>query len=502
MKLPVGKIKRDDIAPLFEQSMTFHVDELCKVLAEYEPNQLYSHWNLLVRSIDEIINISLELDEEDEIEAFMQLDFNFMEGNNIDQLKKVLAILTDRFNADVATRFRNLALMCFAIDTSYKKQGFFDNNMVGFRLNTTGNAIVFFQSRRAYYVTLLNLIPKVANGTKQIKYIDILNYLQFPLDGCMIGITTAFYNLLFSQCLTDFEMQSDGHVATRNFEYDHLEGFFMEPQRLSLLDQMELRPDIIALKPMLDKADNKVFSFSEVANTMTLFQGAFEKYKVENTKEYKQLTDLFVNIAMYLQGDHDIIIDEDTFEEIAKRYPGLELYNASTTYFNNLNSVTPFQKSAGRYYTTVVLLSRFVYQTLSHSLLKNRSFQINSGFVFEDKVAKILEEKGFKLTNITRINHKEFDLITTKDGKVHNFQCKNNVIDIATVRYECEKLGRLNQRLIRHYDNALIKEEKREKLIQEKLGIADIEHYVISRYPVITRNKKIINFTNLDKWKE
>src|SRR5690606_37615974 len=97
----------------------------------------------------------------------------------------------------------------------------------------------------------------------------------------------------------------------------------------------------------------------------------------------------------------------------------------------NLNNYAPFQKGEGQFYTTVVLLTRFVYRTLSQSLLKNRTFQIHSGFIFEDKVSKILDNKGYKPTGITRINHKEFDLITIKDNKVFNFQCKNNYIDIS-----------------------------------------------------------------------
>src|SRR5690606_5026035 len=127
--------------------------------------------------------------------------------------------------------------------------------------------------------------------------------------------------------------------------------------------------------------------------------------------------------------------------------------------------------------------------------------QIHSGFIFEDKVSKILDNKGYKPTGITRINHKEFDLITIKDNKVFNFQCKNNYIDISRVNHDYKTIGRFNQRLCRYYENALIKEEKRENLIKSKTGINDIEHFVISRYPVITRNKRIINLVDLESRK-
>lgn len=100
------------------------------------------------------------------------------------------------------------------------------------------------------------------------------------------------------------------------------------------------------------------------------------------------------------------------------------MYIESDDYFENINSASPFQKINDRYYTTIVLLIRFAYKTLSKALLKNKTFQIHSGFVFEDKVLKILEKYGFTSTGITRINHKEFDLVTIKEKKYLIFNVK------------------------------------------------------------------------------
>ncbi len=289
-------------------------------------------------------------------------------------------------------------------------------------------------------------------------------------------------------------------TAKPNFEYSHLEGFFLEPERLSLMDQMELRPDIVSPKKYLPKADNKIFSFSEVANVMSLFEGVFDKYQIHKKMEFKELNSLFCDIAIYLKDDFHIVIEESDFKAISKSYESLVLYLDSDDYFENLNSYAPFQRVDGVYYTTVVLLTKFVYLTLSKSLLKNRAFQINSGFVFEDKTSKILKNKGYLPTGITRINHKEFDLITIKNNKVYNFQCKNNYIDISRVNYDYKKIGRLNQRLCKYYTKALEKEKNREDLIKEKTGFDDIAHFVVSRFPVITRDERIINFNVLESW--
>ena len=502
MKLPIGKLTGSQIDSVFEESIKYHIDSFYKTLSEYNPIHLYSSWRTITRSLEEMINIPLELDDEDEINDFLKLNFNFFNNSNISSLAKVMKILEEKFDKNVATRFQQLVIMLSAINGSYKISGVYENQHIDLNLTNTLNSIGYAQSRRAYYTTTLNLIPKVAKGTNIVRYIDTLNFLHYPMDSCLVNITTAYYNLLLNHSLPDFEMYSDGVIATRNFEYNHLEGFFMEPERLSLLDQMELRSDITIPKNMLSKAYNKIFSFSEVANAMALFEGAFNKYSITDNIEFKELSSLFYDIAIYLNDDFHITINEVDFIKISSRYKSLKLYDPSTDYFDNLNVFTPFQESKGFYYSTVLLLTRLVYRTLSHSLLRNRTFQIHSGFVFEDKVLKILESKGFVSTGITRINHKEFDLVTVKNEKIYNFQCKNNLIDISKVNFEYKKIGRLNKRLCRYYENALIKEEKREELIKTETGLNDIEHFVISRYPAITRNSRIINYTNLSNWNE
>lgn len=500
MKLPIGKISGQQLDDLFKEAINYHVDIFIKTISEYEPAKLYSDWRTIVRTIDEIINIPLELATKDESDKFLKLNFNFFDKQNLPPFKKVIDILEKQFENNVAERFKQIALMSNAINASYQTYGIFNQQGSGLNLSSCIDSIAYFQSRRAYYITTLTLIPQIAKGTKQVDYIDTLNFLQYTMDSCLVGITTSYYNLLLNNCLTDYEMVSDGTIAKGNFDYKHLEGFFMEPERLSLIDQMELRPDRVVQKQMLSKSDRKLFSFSEVANAMSLFEGAFNTYKIENNFEFKELNLLFCEIGVYIKDDFNIVIDENDFSKIASKYKSLTLSNQTTDYFTALNSFAPFQKLGADYYSTVVLLTKLVYRTLSLSLLGNKTFQIHSGFVFEDKVSKILEEHGFAPTNITRINHKEFDLITIKKNKVYNFQCKNNFIDISRVNHDYKTIGRYNKQLCRYYEKALEKEENRENLVINQTGIKDIEHFVISRYPVITRNANIINFTDLERW--
>jgi|GEM_PF-4931009 len=359
MKLPIGTISGKDLDIVFENSIEYHINTYRNTIEEYSPKELFSHWRSIVRSIDEIINIPFELKEKNEINSFLALSFNFLEEANLPKLKKILIILESRFEKNVAIRFQQIAIMCFAIDYSYRSQDIFNQQGNDLRLSDTLSAILYLQSRRAYYITTLNLIPKIAKGRKEIPYLDTLNFIQYTMDSCLINITTAYYNLLLNHCLTDFEIESDGCVAKPNFEYSHLEGFFLEPERLSLMDQMELRPDIVLPKKNHLKADNKIFSFSEVANVMSLFEGAFDKYKIHEELEFKELNALFCNIAIYLKDDFHIVIEEDDFKVISKSHKSLVLYLDSDDYFENLNSYAPFQKVDGVYYTTVVLLTKF-----------------------------------------------------------------------------------------------------------------------------------------------
>lgn len=498
-KMPIGKISGDDLIKFQEDGIEYHIKMFKETIAEYEPSYLYSHWRTLVRSIDEIINIPFELKNDTDKSLYLSLDFDFFNQNNLPPFAKTVETIEKQFGDKVAMRFKQTALMCGAIDKSYKTNGIYDLQGNNLSLSSSKKSIDYFQSRRIYYVTILSLIPAIAEGKKTFDYIDTLNFLQYTLDSCLVGITTSYYNLLVNECLSDYELISDGEKAKGNYNYAHLENFFLEPERLSLLDQLELRKDIVNDQKLVPKSTNKIFSFSEVANTMLLFEGAFDKYKIKKTKEFIALNSFFYEIAIFINDDFNVIIDSDSFNKLLAKYPLLALSKTTTNYFEALNSYSPFQKHEDNYYSTVVMLIRLAYRTLSKSLLKNRSFQINSGFVFEDKVSKLLESNGFKLTDITRINRKEFDVITIRNSKIYNFQCKNNFIDISRVDYNYKLIGRFNNQLCRYYEKALIKEENREHLIIKKLGIKEIEHFVISRFPVITRNERIINFRNLEE---
>lgn len=500
MKMFTGILEAEELSSFYNDAITYNIEQLNGFIEEYDAESLFHNWRLLIQSIDEFINIPYELKNPIYILEYLSLDLDFSNGQNLRKLEEVRSIIESTFDNGVWNRFKDLAIMLDTINKVYYDSGVWNDFGNKFNTSTVANSINFLQSRRLYYVTILNLIPKVAKGHKKSEYIHLLNEFQYHIDHFMVGITSAHFGLILNHCFSDYQLVSNGKLATANYGFNHLDSFFLDPQRLSLADQIELRPDPQIVSKGLGKSSSKVFSFSETADCMMLFEDYFKKYKVENLNEYNEINLLLCDLAPGLIDDFDFEIESSRFEEISKKYKSLRLINISNEYYETLNSPAPFQRVGSTYYSTVVLLSRFVYRTIYTALLKNRRFQVHSGFIFESRVSQILNEKGYINSGITRINRKEFDVVTVKNNKIFNFQCKNNFVDIADIGQDYKKMSQLNSLLVTYYERSLIKEKAREKLLLDKLAKSDIEHFVITRFPVITKNQNIINFNDLELW--
>jgi hypothetical protein len=501
MKPITGTYKdKTEIEKVCLAHIQFNTDAFAKVLFAFSANPLFHQWRLMIRSIEEMINIPLEINN---IPFFSSLRFNFVndpDDKNKAHLAKLSNELTAIFDKEVATRFRLLSLMCNTSNEIYNQGKIWDFIGSGLNLSSVEQASRYLQSRRQQFGMVLKLIPGMANGPATALQQDLFNHFLYAIDTCLVGIITSYHNLLINECIDSYEVTFDGKMFKPNMNFEYLENFFLEPERLSLIDQMELRPDIVHPAKTIPLPPSTIFSFNEIANAMALFETAFQKYKVTQLNEYAELNTLFMGVARFCKDNYNVIVDKDDLDIIQAKLKNLKLYVSNPTYLDIINDYTPFQEFEGKYYSTVVLLTRFAYRTLTGALMGNHSFQINSGFIFEDRVSLILEKYGYQPTGITRINRKEFDLITIKNGKVYNFQCKNNYIDIARIGGDYKLMGRLNKRLIEYYRKSIIKEEKRENLIATKTGIKNVSHFVVSRYPVITLDIDIINLNVLEKW--
>lgn len=175
------------------------------------------------------------------------------------------------------------------------------------------------------------------------------------------------------------------------------------------------------------------------------------------------------------------------------------LVNTPSDYVTSSNAFEPFLDLGYTVISNVNLLSRFLYAFKNVHLDSRRRFQIHAGFIFEDMVRRDLSGMGFQVTDIKRINRKEFDVVATHSGTIYNFQCKNNWIDLSKIEAKRALYVRYNRMLTNYYTRALAKEVKRECLLKAELGLERVEHYVVSRFPVITTDARIVNYNQLGK---
>jgi hypothetical protein len=59
-------------------------------------------------------------------------------------------------------------------------------------------------------------------------------------------------------------------------------------------------------------------------------------------------------------------------------------------------------------------------------------------------------------------------------------------------------MGKLNDRLLKRYIKALAKEKARQQTLLNKLNLTQIEHFVVSRFPLITDHPHVINFNEIE----
>lgn len=498
MTLPNHILTGLELDSFLESSQNYSLTSIKDHFAKYEPTSLKKNWFSLLRCIDELINLPWEIEDDNLRNEFLALSFNLLDKVELKKFMFVLEGIESQFGKEVSTRLFQFAQMNFASTMAYESKGL--NKLLPFNFSAVNSAILYYQSRRKYYVTILDLIDEWAKGDYSFEFIDMLNQVQYTIDSCLQTITANYFSILLNNSLSDYSIDFQKSPPLPSHQFKNLEAFLLEPQVLTMADQLEFRFDQTLSVDVTPKPKDKVFSYSEVENNIKLITSIFNKYNVRKNTLFIELSFLVYKLKDYCFDDYYIKVPNAIFNlEIQPFIKTINMFGIKSDYFYASNFISTFQKTNGNLICTVVLLNRFITHTIHRHLSKNKSFQINSGFVFEDKVASILEQHAYELTGITRINKKEFDVITIKDNHIYNFQCKNNNIDISKIQDEPKRMARLNKRLINYYNRAFIKETLREDLIKQKLNVNDITHFIVSRYPVVTDIEYIINFNELEQ---
>lgn len=492
-------ISGQQIDELCKKSIQDNLDNLFLVLSHYNGNEVFNLWRKLIRSIDEFIELPFVIaDSQEEFDNILDINCDYQNKANVQMINDTCDKIQLKYGNEVLERFKWLLSMCFEMS----KYSQFDQLLLLPRgkLDTMWKCHEYFNTRRFYYVTFLNLIPEICKGNLMVRYSFLISEFWELIEKNVVATTSAYFNLLLNNCLPSFTILLNGNLAKRNFKYNHLENIFLEPERLALFDQIKWKRETIGTYSFIEPND-KLYSYvDDIKNTLINFMNVYEVYGITENNCFKELSYFVEKIERFVIEDFDIVIDESSFIDLQNEFKTLKLYNPLNKCFDAVYSHSPFQKSKEGFFSSVTLLQRFIYRTLNEEFGKVKKLQVHSGFIFEKTVSEVLKSKGFLLSDIKRINYQEFDLITTKDGVIFNFQCKNNFINIFSVVSDYKKIARRNKVLTKSYERALLKEEGREKLIKDKLKLEDIKHFVISRFPVITDNNQILNFNELENW--
>lgn len=465
------------------------IQELKLDLGRYDADDLFPKWLYFIRQLDEFINIDYELNHKEKIE-FRQT------GLDYSSMKSLERRLLNRFGKDVVDRVLVLIKSCRRTALYVSLGGMPEI----FTYHTIGELLDFCNARRLHYVTMLHLIPIYSKGSKKVQHNvveDFWGHIEFEL----MPIVTAFHAMVQSRCLPDYKAINHGTYLSFTHAYSQLEDVFLEPQRMTQVDLL-LFNDEIQQEKLLKNDPYTLYSMKELDAIYANDAIYYEKFKLADSKIYKDLGNLIADIKPYFKDNYYIEIPLKEFNDIAKKYKCLKLICNSSDLFSLMNTRVAFIKNRQTCYSNYFLLIRYYTNTVVDFLCKNRTYQIDSGFIFEKKVRELVEKYDYKYQDeCKRINHKEFDVVCVKGDCIYNFQCKNNYFNASRIDTDIVNVtSRYHKRLGCYYERSLQKEVNREHLLMGKLGLSKIEHFIISRYPVICNNDRVISYNRFEKW--
>ena len=498
------RISGQEARSLIEAQLAKHGSGILATLSRYRLSDALSGWHETIRSVEEFINIPL-FGIEDERSAALLCSVPLDDALFSRPGPAFLALremLSRTFDPGVVQRYLRTVLQVAAIAKSFKMHGHADFGS-GIGLDTVGAAIGYFQSRRRHMVSLLYTMPFACKGSETLPRLDALNVLWPKVEFSGLSITSLHHNLAQLEVIDDFYLELNGRRVTASHGFDTLDDCFLEPERASIVAMKDLRGDRIVLPEMETLDTKKVFSAAELRNSVRLIGAAYAAFEL-NDPAFSAISRLVIAFSREVRDDYFVEVDKRKFHTILSAqsvFGPEELYrllvNVPSDYATNTNAYEPFIDRGDAVVSNVNLLPRFLYAFKNIHLGSRRRFQIHAGFIFEDMVKRDLSTLGFNVTDIKRINRKEFDVVTTHGEVIYNFQCKNNWVDLAKVESDRALFVRYNRYLTSYYDRALRKERAREELLKSKLGLERIEHYLVSRFPVIGADARVINYNQI-----
>lgn len=496
----MNEIKGKDAEDFLSEQITKHHGGIMQALAYFDAEGTVFAWLDTIRAIEEFINLPLFCLNDDGIEQTI-ISLRLLPLNPI-ALKPIRDVLIVRFGEDITQRFVWTVIQAAAIGMSFRINGHLE---AAAALQTVGHAIDYFQSRRRHLVALLYTLPKACRGRQQIDRLDTLNLFLPLVEYNGLTLTGLHEKIMLSKVFPDFKLLVDSCGFFANHNYEPLDSAFLDPERVGITEMLQDTTDR-NIKGGLEPLDpHLIFSAAELRNNIQLIVATYAEFDLANTA-FAPMAEFIRTCLLYCEDNYLINIPESQFVKFAENVQLTttmlgQLIQQSDDYVANTNVFAPFICLSDSYVSTVTLLTRFLYHWKNKCLNRNRRFQIRSGFLLEDSVKNALSNQGFTITDIKRINRKEFDVVSVLGQVIYNVQCKNNFVDLCRIESNAPLFARYNRQLDRYYSQALVKEERREQLLIDKLGLTEIRHVIVSRFPIATANPRIIPYSRINHFK-
>lgn len=497
--MTIRRLSGADAEALLLDQIGQHSGGIRSTLSAFEANSATSAWMEALREIEEFINIPMfKLDDGNIVRELLAMHLDdMMFPMHVVRAREMLAA---ELAPAVIARLVQTLTMVSAIGHGFRMYGL----ECGEELRTIAGAVGYFQSRRRQMVALLYCMPGDCSGTQSVAPLDALNVFLPVVEHSCVGLTSLYQNLIMARIHVDFVLTVGPGMCHGNYFLETLDEAFLEPDRVAITEVAPDRVDPEKLRQRLPLPRGQIFSVAELCNDLMALEASYAEFDLGKT-EFGSMARFIVTCCQHVRDDYYIKISSADLRDLMTLCGLSTIAQRRLVYCGNsfeeaVNSFTPFITVGRSEVTTVTLLSRFAYSWKTFCLNKIKRFQIRSGFIFEDQVKMALAHQGFVITGIKRIEGHEFDVVATKDNVIYNIQCKNNLVDLARIEQKPKLFARYNLRLDKYYAEALRKEDERENLLLTKLGLSAVKHVVLSKFPLATKNPRVMAFHQISQF--
>ncbi|MDT3528510.1 hypothetical protein ROV86_10375 [Stenotrophomonas pavanii] len=489
-----------DAEELLVSQIGQHAGGIRGVLASFEVGSATSAWIETWRGIEEFINIPMfGLEDENvvyQLRAIRLDDPKWLLAHRLQIKTMLLAELAP----PVVDRYLRTLTMIAVVGDGIRMRGF----PCGEQLRSVDGAVDYLQSRRRQMLALLYCMPGYCKGAQRVEQLDALNQFLPIVEMSCVGLTTLYRKLLLAKMHDDFVLTAGPTMCHGNYSFDTLDKLYLEPDRLSMTEVQGDKIDSGKLQGRLSLPKGQIFSAAELCNDLMTMEAMYAEFAL-GTTEFSPMARFIVACSERTQDNYHIRISQSELNSLmdlcalsttARR----ELVYAGASFEEAVNSFAPFIAVGGNALTTVTLLSRFALKWATVCLNRVKRFQIRAGFNFETLVRNALDDQGFNIQQVKRIQCQEFDVIALKDGVIYNVQCKNNLLDLARMEQNQKLFLRYNRSLDRSYAKALEKDEARQHLLLDKFGLSSVKHVVVSKFPLATKNPRVMTYREINEF--